>query len=54
MARNDLRGDIGVAVQNIGLKGEGAHTGEVSAGMLTDMGVEWCIVGHSERRAMGQ
>ena len=54
IARNDLRADVGVASQNIGLKGEGAHTGEISASMLEDMGVEWCILGHSERRAMGE
>lgn len=28
----------------------GAFTGEISAQMLTDMGVTWVIVGHSERR----
>ena len=28
----------------------GAYTGEISAGMLADIGIRWCIVGHSERR----
>lgn len=28
----------------------GAYTGEVSASMLSDMGCDYCIVGHSERR----
>jgi len=28
----------------------GAHTGEVSAAMLRDYGVRYCLVGHSERR----
>ena len=28
----------------------GAYTGEISAGMLRDFGVRYCIVGHSERR----
>ncbi len=29
---------------------EGAYTGEVSSGMLKDLGVVFCLVGHSERR----
>ncbi len=29
----------------------GAHTGDVSAEMLTNAGAKWAIVGHSERRA---
>lgn len=29
--------------------GKGAYTGEVSADMLKDIGVEWTLVGHSER-----
>ena len=31
---------------------EGAYTGEISAAMLADFGCDYCIVGHSERRAM--
>ena len=30
--------------------GKGAYTGEVSAAMLADVGAQWVIVGHSERR----
>lgn len=33
---------------------KGAYTGEVSAAQLASMGVKYCIVGHSERRAMGE
>ena len=29
----------------------GAHTGDISAPMLADLGAAWVIVGHSERRA---
>ncbi len=29
----------------------GAHTGDISAAMLADAGADYCIVGHSERRA---
>ena len=30
--------------------GQGAYTGEVSAAMLVDVGAQWALVGHSERR----
>lgn len=39
-----------VAAQNCGAFGNGAYTGEVSADMLQDMGIQWVILGHSERR----
>lgn len=41
---------IKVAAQNCHQAEKGAFTGEVSAGMLADLGVQACIVGHSERR----
>ena len=41
---------IGVAAQNIHWEDEGAFTGEVSGLFLKDMGCEWVIIGHSERR----
>jgi triosephosphate isomerase len=31
---------------------KGAHTGETSGGMLTDMGCRYVLVGHSERRSL--
>ena len=34
--------------------GEGAHTGEVAARHLVDVGCRWALVGHSERRAAGE
>ncbi|WEJ31454.1 triose-phosphate isomerase [Devosia sp. SD17-2] len=37
--------------QNCHVEASGAHTGEVSAGMLADVGAQYVIVGHSERRA---
>lgn len=40
--------------QNISNEKEGAFTGEVSAGMLVSMGVKYVIIGHSERRVMGE
>ncbi len=41
---------IGVGAQNVHFAEEGAYTGEISVRMLADMGVDYCIVGHSERR----
>lgn len=36
--------------QNVAQWNNGAYTGEISAQMLDTIGVEYCIVGHSERR----
>jgi triosephosphate isomerase (TIM) len=41
---------ISVAAQNLHWEREGAFTGEISAGMLTDIGCQGVIIGHSERR----
>lgn len=49
-----LRKDFKVSAQNLSLSGNGPHTGEVSAEMLADSGLKYSIVGHSERRAMGE
>ncbi|MEO9180457.1 MAG: triose-phosphate isomerase [Acidimicrobiales bacterium] len=40
-----------VGAQHVNAHDNGAHTGEVSNSMLKRLGVEWVIVGHSERRA---
>ena len=40
--------------QDVSVFESGSHTGEVSAEMLSDSGVEYTIVGHSERRKMGE
>lgn len=39
-----------VGAQNCHWAGSGAFTGEISASMLAEMGVEYVILGHSERR----
>jgi len=41
---------IGIGVQNIHWKTEGAFTGETSAGMVREAGAGYVLVGHSERR----
>ncbi|OUS28499.1 triose-phosphate isomerase [Gammaproteobacteria bacterium 45_16_T64] len=43
---------IAVGAQNASDKLSGAHTGEVSVEMLLDVGCEYVILGHSERRAL--
>ncbi len=43
---------VSVGAQNVSEHESGAYTGEVSPGMLRDVGCEFVIVGHSERRAL--
>ncbi len=45
---------ISLGVQNIYFGGEGATTGEISANMAENSGAKYVILGHSERRAMGE
>lgn len=42
--------NIKLGAQNVHFEKSGAYTGEVSADMLLAMGVEYVIIGHSERR----
>ncbi len=42
---------IGVGAQDCHPGAEGAHTGDISAGMIADSGAKFVILGHSERRA---
>jgi len=46
--------DIRAGAQNVHWADGGAHTGEISATMLSEFGVEYVLVGHSERRATGE
>ena len=43
---------VSVGAQNVSAHESGAYTGEVSPGMLRDIGCEYVIVGHSERRTL--
>lgn len=51
---NIKSGLIKVGAQNVSINSEGPFTGEVTASMLKSVGVTYCIVGHSERRKMGE
>ncbi len=42
--------NIRIGAENVHFKESGAYTGEISADMLVDAGVEYVIIGHSERR----
>lgn len=47
----ELKGsDIKVGAQNVHFKESGAYTGELAGNMLKEAGVEYVIIGHSERR----
>ena len=41
---------IHVGAQNVHWEKKGAFTGEISTEMLNEIGVEYCVLGHSERR----
>lgn len=43
---------VGIAAQNVSDQDNGAFTGEVSTSMLQGMGVQYVIIGHSERRML--
>ena len=43
---------VALGAQNVAPEASGAHTGEVAAPMLREIGCRYAIVGHSERRAM--
>lgn len=45
-------GELKLGAQNVSEHASGAYTGETAASMLKDIGCEYVIVGHSERRAM--
>ena len=41
---------IACGAEDVSVFAKGAYTGEIAANMLADLGVKYCIVGHSERR----
>ena len=44
--------DSELGAQNVYYESNGAYTGEISCRMLKDLGCNWVIIGHSERRAI--
>lgn len=42
--------NINIGAENMHFEESGAYTGEISASMLTDVGVKYVVIGHSERR----
>jgi triosephosphate isomerase (TIM) len=50
MSQNLHGSSIRLGAQNVHWEEFGAYTGEISAPMLTELGVRYVIVGHSERR----
>ena len=42
--------NIKIGAENVHFKESGAYTGEISAKMLVEAGVEYVVIGHSERR----
>ena len=51
LAKTHLASHIHLSAQNCNDVGNGAYTGEVSADQLVEFGLQWVILGHSERRA---
>ena len=45
---------VGIGAENCNANASGAYTGEIATDMLVDAGCKYVIIGHSERRAMGE
>ena len=52
LLQRELNSSIHVAAQNISATGHGAYTGEINAEQLADFGIQWTLIGHSERRQL--
>lgn len=54
MFANPKKEKVAYAAQDISDSTGGAATGETTAALLAELGVQYAILGHSERRAMGE
>lgn len=54
VTKSRAKATLSYAAQDISISTGGAATGEVTADALADLGVKYAIIGHSERRAMGE
>merc|ERR1711934_846408 len=50
LVNGKLSSGVKVAPQNCNFTGPGAYTGEMAVDQMAAMGIEWCLIGHSERR----
>tara|TARA_B110000977_G_C11008055_1_gene466572 strand:+ start:564 stop:1325 length:762 start_codon:yes stop_codon:yes gene_type:complete len=51
-AMAQLPKEMGVGLQNVTFEDNGAYTGEISSSMLQDIGCDYLLIGHSERRSI--
>jgi len=54
MAARKITPNVKLGAQDVSHLGMGAYSGEIPAALLKSIGVKYCIVGHVERRAMGE
>ncbi|HHT67451.1 MAG TPA: triose-phosphate isomerase [Erysipelotrichaceae bacterium] len=50
IVKENANKDMIVAAQNVHFNSSGAFTGEISIPMLKEFGINWALIGHSERR----
>ena len=49
--KSGIKNAVQIAAQNCSLTSQGAYTGEIAADQIKDIGIDWVILGHSERRS---
>lgn len=50
VVKENASSNLIVSAQNCHFETNGAFTGEISIPMLKELGIDWCLIGHSERR----